>query len=142
MPNILAHRTRQGGLRMARDRQKTSRRGALGIAAAVAFAAAPVSAESTKIRFTLDWIPGSVHAPFIIAQQKGYYRDAGLDVSIAPGKGSAEVVRQIAGGAYDIGYPDINVLMDFNSKNPGQAFPEIMMGYEEAPASIFTLKKS
>lgn len=96
----------------------------------------------TKIRFTLDWIPGSTHAPFLIALQNGYYKAEGLDVSIDRGKGSAEVVRQLASGVYDIGFPDINVLMDFNSKNPAQAMQIVMMGHEQAPAAIVFLKSS
>jgi len=98
--------------------------------------------EPTKLRFTLDWIPGSVHGPFFIALYRGYYKDEGLDVTIVPGKGSAEVVRQLASGTYDMGYPDINVLIEFNARNPAQHFPEVMIGYEQAPASIFVLRKS
>ena len=98
--------------------------------------------EPTKLRFTLDWIPGSVHGPFFIALYRGYYKDEGLDVTIVPGKGSAEVVRQLASGTYDMGYPDINVLIEFNARNPAQHFPEVMIGYEQPPASIFVLQKS
>jgi len=98
--------------------------------------------EPTKLRFTLDWIPGSVHGPFFIALYRGYYQDEGLNVTIVPGKGSAEVVRQLASGTYDMGYPDINVLIEFNARNPAQHFPEVMIGYEQAPASIFVLRKS
>ena len=96
----------------------------------------------TKVRFTLDWIPGATHGAFLIALQKGYYKAEGLDVTIDRGKGSAEVVRQLAANVYDMGFPDINVLMDFNSKNPEQAFPALMSGYEEAPAAIMVLKSS
>src|SRR5215475_4915773 len=102
---------------------------------------APVQAE-TKVRFTLDWIPGSVHSPFFFALHKGYYKAEGLDVSIDRGKGSAEVVRQLASGVYDMGYPDINIVIDFVSKNPDHGFPVLMMGYEQAPAAIVTLKSS
>jgi NitT/TauT family transport system substrate-binding protein len=96
----------------------------------------------TKVRFTLDWIPGSTHGPFFIALYKGYYQAEGLDVTIDRGKGSAEVVRQLATGVYDIGFPDMNVLMDFDSKNPAQAFPQLMVGHEQAPAAIVVLKSS
>lgn len=96
----------------------------------------------TKIRFSLDWIPGATHGAFLIAKQKGYYKQEGLDVTIDPGKGSAEVVRLIAAGVYDMGFPDINVLMDFNAKNPKQSFPAVLNGYEQAPAAIFVLKSS
>src|SRR5690348_572369 len=96
----------------------------------------------TKIRFTLDWLPGSYHAPFFIALYKGYYKAEGLDVSIDAGKGSGRVVRELATGVYDIGYPDINVLTEFNAKNPKLAFPEVMMGYEQNPSGLFFLKSS
>lgn len=115
------------------------------VALAVLLAVGPTATGAwadTKVRFTLDWIPGSVHAPFFIALYKGYYKAEGLDVAIDRGKGSAEVVRQLASGVYDLGYPDINILMDFNSKNPSQAFPILMMGYEQAPAAIVVLKSS
>jgi NitT/TauT family transport system substrate-binding protein len=96
----------------------------------------------TKVRFSLDWIPGSVHAPFFIAFYKGYYKAEGLDVTIERGKGSAELVRQLASGVYDMGYPDISVVTDFDSKNPDKAFPVLLMGYEQAPAAIVFLKSS
>jgi NitT/TauT family transport system substrate-binding protein len=101
----------------------------------------PATAQ-TKVRFTLDWIPGATHSAFLIALQKGYYKAEGLDVTIDRGKGSAEVVRQLASNVYDMGFPDINVVMDFNSKNPDQAFPVLMSGYEEAPAAIIMMKSS
>lgn len=67
------------------------------------------ASAQTKLRFTLDWIPGATHGAFLLALQKGYYKAEGLDVTIDRGKESAEVVRQLASGAYDMGFPDINV---------------------------------
>lgn len=122
----------------------THRRGLVLIFMAVmAIISAPQAASAqTKIRFTLDWIPGATHSAFFVALQKGYYKAEGLDVSIDRGKGSAEVVRQLASDTYDMGFPDINVVMDFNSKNPEHAFPVLMSGYEQAPAAIIVLKSS
>jgi NitT/TauT family transport system substrate-binding protein len=109
---------------------------------AAAIATPHAASAQTKVRFTLDWIPGATHGAFLIALQKGYYKQEGLDVTIDRGKGSAEVVRQLASGVYDMGFPDINVVIDFDSKNPDQAFPVLMSGYEEAPAAIMFLKSS
>jgi len=114
--------------------------GLLALAAMTAVIAVGPAAAETKIRFSLDWIPGSVHAPFFIALYKGYYKTEGLDVSIDRGKGSAELVRQLASGVYDMGYPDISVVTDFDSKNPDKGFPVLLMGYEQAPAAIVFLK--
>src|ERR1700748_2666376 len=103
---------------------------------ALAVIAAPHAASAqTKVKFTLDWIPGATHGAFFVALQKGYYKAEGLDVTIDRGKGSAEVVRQLAAGSYDMGFPDINVVMDFNSKNPEQAFPVLMSGDDQEPAA-------
>ncbi|MGV7029664.1 ABC transporter substrate-binding protein [Methylobacterium symbioticum] len=112
------------------------------LASAILTASVPAARAETKLRFALDWIPGSTHAAFLIAQQKGYYKAEGLDVTIDPGKGSTEVVRQLAAGLYDMGFPDINVLMEFNARNPDQAFRAVMSGYEQAPAAIVFLRKS
>src|SRR6478609_11947577 len=66
----------------------------------------PGSAQAeTKVRFSLDWIPGSVHAPFFIASYKGYYKAEGLDVVIDRGKGTVGLIQQLAAGVYDMGYP-------------------------------------
>jgi NitT/TauT family transport system substrate-binding protein len=96
----------------------------------------------TKIRFSLDWIPGSVHSPFFIALYKGYYQAEGLDVAIDRGKGSVGLVQQMASGVYDMGYPDVSVLTDFDSKNSSAGFPMLMVGYEQAPAGVVFLKSS
>jgi NitT/TauT family transport system substrate-binding protein len=114
----------------------------MALAACIAVAVASPASAQTKVRFSLDWIPGTVHAPFFIALYKGYYKAEGLDVSIDRGKGSAELVRQLASGVYDMGYPDISVVTDFDAKNPDKGFPVLMMGYEQAPAAIVFLKSS
>src|SRR6185312_2206087 len=108
---------------------------------ALCMASADARAE-TKVRFSLDWIPGAVHSPFFIAYYKGYYKAEGLDVVIDRGKGSVGLVQQMAAGVYDMGYPDISVLIDFDSKNPTKGFPMLMVGYEEAPAAVVVLKTS
>jgi len=104
--------------------------------------AVSVASAQTKVRFTLDWSPGSYHAPFLIALYQGYYAEEGLDVTIFKGKGSGEVVRQLASGVYDIGHPDINVLIEFDARNPDSSMPMLMMNYEQYPSGIFTLKSS
>lgn len=47
----------------------------------------------TKITFCLDWTPNTNHTGLYVAQQLGYYKDAGLDVSIVqpPENGAASM---------------------------------------------------
>ncbi len=47
-----------------------------------------------KITFALDWTPNTNHTGLYVAQEKGYYKDAGLDVEIlqAPENGADALV--------------------------------------------------
>ena len=47
----------------------------------------------TKIPFTLDWKFEGPSAPFFNAIDKGYFKSAGLDVEISPGKGSLDAIH-------------------------------------------------
>jgi NitT/TauT family transport system substrate-binding protein len=75
------------------------------------------------VRFTRDWIPGSVHAPFFLAPYKGHYKVEGLDVAIDRGKGSAAVVRQLGSGVYDLATPTSAWSWISTATTPGGPFP-------------------
>ena len=50
-------------------------------------------AEKTKITFVLDWTPNTNHTGLYVAQEKGYFSDAGLDVEIVqPPEDGAEAL--------------------------------------------------
>ena len=53
-----------------------------------------------KVTLVLDWTPNTNHSGFYLALQKGYYRDAGLDVEIVePGQaGGPDGLQQMAAG--------------------------------------------
>lgn len=103
-------------------------------------APAPAKPKVTHIRFSLDWAIEGPSAPFLIALDKGYFAEEGLSVVIDRGTGSAGTVTRIASGAYEMGYADINAMMEFNVKNPDKALIGIAMLYNTAPMTVFTLK--
>jgi len=94
----------------------------------------------THIRFTLDFAIQGPQAPFIVALDKGYFAEEGLSVVMDRGLGSADAVTKIAGGVYQMGYADINTLMEFNVKNPDKALQVVAMVLDRAPFSLLTLK--
>ncbi len=112
---------------------------ALGIALTLG---ASVASAATKIRLTLDWVPQSTHGPSFIAQYEGYFKAEGLDVKIDAGKGSADAVRKLVAGTHDLGWADINAIIQYNSKNPNKAIKTVLMLYEQPPFSICVLAKS
>ncbi len=49
---------------------------------------------------------------FALAQDRHYFRDAGLEVQLSGGPGAAAMVPMVREGAYDIGYGDISALIE------------------------------
>ena len=64
-----------------------------------------IGAETTPLRVGLGYIPNVQFAPFYLADQAGYYADAGLDVTFENGN-DADIIRLAASGGYDIGIAD------------------------------------
>ncbi|MGA8610651.1 MAG: ABC transporter substrate-binding protein [Xanthobacteraceae bacterium] len=55
---------------------------------------------------TLDWLYEGTNAGFMMAQEKGFYRDAGLEVAIAAGNGSSTTAQLVASKASQLGFAD------------------------------------
>jgi ABC-type nitrate/sulfonate/bicarbonate transport system substrate-binding protein len=51
------------------------------------------------------------HAYFFYALDRGYYRDAGLDVKIVRGQGSVDAIRQVGAGNAMFGFADAGSLV-------------------------------
>jgi NitT/TauT family transport system substrate-binding protein len=115
-------------------------------AAAIALAGLMGSAhaQSTPIKFQLDWRFEGPAALFLTPAAKGYFKDAKLDVTIDAGNGSGGAVTRVASGTYDIGFADMAALMEFHANNPDAPNKPvaIMMVYNNTPASVMALKKS
>jgi NitT/TauT family transport system substrate-binding protein len=95
-----------------------------------------------KVKFTLDWKFEGPAAPFLLAQDNGYFAAEGLDVTVDSGNGSAGAVTRVASGAYDIGFADLNSLVEFDAANADRAIKSFFIVYDEPPFALFTLKKS
>jgi putative hydroxymethylpyrimidine transport system substrate-binding protein len=61
-----------------------------------------VSVETQPFNLTLDFYPNPDHAGIYMAQKLGYFRDAGLDVSIETPSDPAAPIKQVAAGQTDL----------------------------------------
>ncbi len=82
-------------------------RRALGFGMAVALIATACSSGSsgtlTKVRFQLQWVAQAQFAGYYAAVDQGYYKDAGLDVTLLLGGPQVDNVQVVASGGADIG---------------------------------------
>ncbi|MFN7102127.1 MAG: ABC transporter substrate-binding protein [Pseudorhizobium sp.] len=90
----------------------------------------------TSIKFTLDWKFEGPAAGFLLALDKGYFKDEGLDVTIDSGNGSVEAIPRVATGTYQMGFGDINSLIKFLDEDPAQKVKAVMMVYERPTFAV------
>jgi len=103
------------------------------LALSIGFASAQ---ELMKIKFTLDWKVQGPHAWFYMARDKGYFRDAGLDVTVDQGEGSAATVSRIMSGAYDAGFGDMNAIIQNAATRPGEQPVMVYLIYNRSPFAL------
>jgi len=116
---------------------------AVALACASAFSLAHAQTP-TPIKFQLDWRFEGPAAFFLLPVAKGYFKEAGLNVTVDAGNGSGGAVQRVASGTYDMGFADLAAVMEFHANNPdAQNKPvAVMMVYNNTPASVMALKKS
>jgi NitT/TauT family transport system substrate-binding protein len=60
------------------------------------------AAAADKVTIQLKWVTQAQFAGYYVAAAKGYYKDAGLDVTINPGGPDTAPAQVIAGGGADV----------------------------------------
>ena len=83
-----------------------SRFAALTLAAGVALSAGGAALAQTKIVVRTDFKFNGYVSPLALAIEKGFYKDAGFDVSIEQGQGSSTTVQTVASGVDHFGLAD------------------------------------
>jgi len=77
---------------------------------AAAAPAAPASPPE-KVKLSLNFLPYGLHIGFFAARDLGWYREAGMDVEILKGEGSADAVRRMGTGVVDFAFADLGSLI-------------------------------
>jgi NitT/TauT family transport system substrate-binding protein len=96
--------------------------------------AGPVLGQEKIVALMNFTIQGD-HGPFFVAKEKGYFKEAGLDVEIQRGFGSGDTVKKIVAGAADIGFADPVPVIQAVAE--GQQVKAIMGGYMQEPCALY-----
>lgn len=102
-------------------------------------------ADRVSITVQLDWISEPEHGGFYQALAKGYFAEAGLDVTLVPGGANANVFRRVGANEAQFGQSDsTNVILAIRNGLPvqmvGAVFqndPSVLMLHETNPISRF-----
>lgn len=106
------------------------------IAAAVPSSGA-VRPPPRPLRLLLNTSLSGPVAFFLLAQDRGYLRAAGLDVALTPGGGAAVIVPQVRHGAFDLGYGDVSALIERIARGePDQGPVAIYTTFNTVPFTI------
>lgn len=83
------------------------------LATALAVAALPFTraADLVPVTMQLDWKPNVQFAGLVVAVEKGYYREAGLDVRLRPVDAGMKVVEAVEAGTNWMGCSESGVLI-------------------------------
>jgi NitT/TauT family transport system substrate-binding protein len=106
---------------------------AAGLAAPLA---TPAYAQDTKIKLVLNWKYQGPQGMFFLAQDKGYFKAEGLDVTMDQGNGSGAAVPLVANGTYDVGFGDINALIELAARKPEDAPIAVYVMFNQPPFTV------
>ncbi|MTH78086.1 ABC transporter substrate-binding protein [Paracoccus aestuariivivens] len=111
-------------------------------AAAIGLGLSSAALAETDIRFTLGWKTQGSDAPFLLALDKGYFKEEGLNVTIDQGEGSAATVTRIMSGAYDAGFGDINAIIQNAATRPDETPVMVYQLWNKPPFTIVSKKET
>lgn len=95
--------------------------------------------QTDKIEFLIDWKAGPEYIGYIVAKEKGYYKEENLDVVLIEGTGASDAAKVIAAGKYNIGVSSASATVI--GKTEGMPIISVAVLFQKSPVVIFSLKE-
>jgi NitT/TauT family transport system substrate-binding protein len=94
-------------------------RAARALSAAALLAAAASTFAQEKVSYNMAWLPQGSSIGVIVAQERGFFRELGLDATIMRGYGGNRTANELDQGQFDFGYVD-PISLVLNRANGGK----------------------
>ena len=93
-----------------------------------------------QVSLLLNWLAGGDHAPYYYAQKMGWYKDAGIDLTLLQGKGSMVAAQAAGAGVNTFGLADMTTILVAIGKGADEK--AVMDIYANYPGGLYWLKSS
>lgn len=94
----------------------------------------------SKVTLRIPWKMTGDYTPFQMGVDKGFYKEEGLEVTVAEGESSGSTVNLIANKSDTFGYADAGVVAKGIAS--GRPLKVIMVIYQKSPIAVISLKES
>lgn len=99
-----------------------------------------LSAALTTVTLQLKWLPQAQFMGYYVAKEKGYYKDAGIDLKIIAGGPDITPVNQVNSGAANFAIADLYGLLAYQEK--GYPVVNVAQIFQDSSFRLVSQKKS
>jgi NitT/TauT family transport system substrate-binding protein len=99
--------------------------------------AQPAAKPLTDVTLALDFVILGRHAPWYVAQAKGYYKEEGINAKFIAGRGTGHVLASLESGVAQFGLPDVPGLVLGRANDTKVKIVAVV--YQKSPYAIFSL---
>jgi len=102
----------------------------------------PASAAVERIRVGMPWIFNDEIAPWFVAEEMGYFREVGLDVTLVPGGPGIDPLQLLVAGRIDIAVPAPgSAVISLNASRTGAEVVAVGAVLKAGPTVFIALDK-
>jgi NitT/TauT family transport system substrate-binding protein len=109
------------------------------VATFVLVSAAPARAQ-TGVKFSLDGRLEGPEALILVPQDKGFFKNEGLEVSVDDASTPLEPITRVATGGYDMALADINTLIRYRDQHPSPPIKAVFVVFNKPPYAVVARK--
>lgn len=106
------------------------------LAAPLALTSPRLAPAQAPLRLLLNSGYSSVNSWFTLADDRGYFREAGVRLDYAVGRGAYTAAGRMADEGFDVGYGDVNALVELVATAPERAPIAVYVLFNQSPSVV------